>query len=132
MESLACKNATGSPCLDQAIFWSGHSKSWTHTGIYRVPSYYLEEFGYGTGAEWGQDNVVFGNNIIRDIGFAKQLVALAPSLEFFIGVFGLSDGAISLSGPDQPTLLSAIAGAHATPSSSFGYTAGSAKNKISS
>jgi hypothetical protein len=126
-ESRECNSTIGGACRDRATFHSDASNSWRATGLYDAPLN-LDFFQNRTSATWGIDKVSFGNNAIRDIGFAQQYVLLIYSLDFFVGIFGLSTGTIGSVEEMKPTLLSAIAGVNAIPSNSFSYTAGSSKS----
>jgi hypothetical protein len=125
-DSRECNSTIGGACRDRATFHSDNSNSWRASGHYDAPLN-LDFFQNRTSATWGIDKVSFGNNAIRDVGFAQQYVLLIYSLDFFVGIFGLSTGTIRAV-EERPTLLSAIAGVNAIPSNSFSYTAGSSKS----
>ena len=124
-------NASGA-CRQRTIFVSSSSSSWKSVGLYGLPESVTFEpiFQNLTGATWGLDNVYLGHNTIRDLRLSQQYVALTNSTELFVGVFGLSAGMISPDGAPRATLLSALYGARVIPSTSFSYTAGSAKSMV--
>lgn len=81
-------------------------------------------------AEWGSDEVFMGFNPGRDLGVARQYIAQVPSINLFLGIFGLSVGRVGFSAEIRPTLLSALLEAGSAPSNSFSYTAGCASSEL--
>jgi hypothetical protein len=133
IDSQNCNSTSSGNCGGRATFHPNISKTWKLAGLFddigRSMQFLLPP-GANTTAIWGLDTVLFGNNLIRDIGSARQYVAQVASAAFFIGVFGLALGTVSTGGSQSPNLLPALRNAMVVPSSSFSYTAGSTRSKV--
>jgi hypothetical protein len=122
--------STAKACSERTVFSSNSSTTWKSVGLYDLPlDYVLETFFAGTKGSVGLDNAQFGHNAFQDDVFPSQFIWEVTSLDFFVGVFGLSAGRIALDEADRPGLLSAAAMGLSLPSRSYSYTAGSATSK---
>jgi hypothetical protein len=133
VKSPECNNATIAPCRDRTIFRPEDSASWNYTGIFSTPEQWSLPSSAVTSNEvnltWGTDRVDFGNIVIQNLGFAEQFVLEITSLDFVVGIFGLSlNQVVPYNAAYPATLLSAAAASEAIPSLSFSYTAGSAQS----
>jgi hypothetical protein len=129
--SETCNKNSSNACANRTTF-NTQKPSYSRVGLYDLPlSVTLDPiFPDAKSAEWGSDEVFMGFNPDLDLGVARQYIAQVPSVNLFLGIFGLSVGSVGFSAEIRPTLLSALLAAGSAPSNSFGYTAGCAKSEL--
>ncbi|KAF2806371.1 acid protease, partial [Mytilinidion resinicola] len=107
-------------------FASGSSASWQQIGIYNLPLPAAIELypDLKPNATYGHDTVGLGADSAASLMLTTQLVAQIITEDFFMGVFGLSDTALSIGGGPIDTFLTNFQSANQTPSLTYGYSAG--------
>lgn len=134
VKSPSCKSTTDAACAGRTNFIPDNSTTRISYGDFEAP---LRSFvsllpdDAPRVVNLGIDNVYFGNDAVRDLGFAEQYVGGWYSSNFFVGVFGLAVGPVrSTTGEgEKSNLLSALFTAGVVPSNTVGYTAGSIGSK---
>lgn len=115
-------------CLDRTPFRYQSSTSWSLTGLYTVPLAYFDPSNL-TSALWGVDGFWIGTDSAQGQRLTDIYVAGINEPDFFVPVFGLTQGEIGSDGGTKKTMLSSMNDISKIPSESFGYTAGSIGSK---
>jgi hypothetical protein len=119
-----CSTNSSNACGNRTSFSHEDSTSWVKADQNIARRTGLERFWNQTSNKnltWGADSVYLGYDRVSGMVNTRQIIE-STSLDFFVGLFGLSAGGL---GAGTNAWLS-------LPSNSFSYTAGSATSKTTS